>query len=185
MLGNCASHELSLASGAPDGHRVPASPNAGWWPCQQGSYATSGFEHQVAVVSRDLACNPRPRNNGPARRQSGAAKSWFEHQVAVVSRDLAYKPRPRNNGPARRQSGAAKSWFERPVGLRPAAGNPTAPATLSPGTPFPTRIAQPWGYSSAQGHCPNPCLYPYPSSIRVETDGSDQRGHTTGERPRP
>ncbi len=61
MLGNCASHELSLASGAPDGHRVPASPNVGWWPCQQGSYATSGFEHQVAVVSRDLACNPRPR----------------------------------------------------------------------------------------------------------------------------
>ena len=60
---------------------------------------------------------------------------------------------------------------------------PTAPATLSLGNPVPTRIAEPWGYSSAQGHCPNPYLYPYPSSIRVESDRGDGRGHTTGERP--
>ncbi len=49
-------------------------------------------------------------------------------------------------------------------------------------TPPSTRIVQPWGYSSALGHCPSPQLYPYPSSIRSETvvdgGGSADRNNT-------
>ena len=74
----------------------------------------------------------------------------------------------------------------------PTQQHPTPPTASNPtqhhATPPNTRIVQPWGYSSALGHCPSPQLYPYPSSIRSETvvdgGGSADQNNTHDAPPR-
>ena len=100
------------------------------------------------------------------------------HEVSPCPETATYA---RINGNWRPFARRQQPRIAQPWGYSSAPGHCPNPAP--PGNLVPTRIAQPWEYSSAPGHYPNPYLYPYPSSIRVESDRGDGRGHTTGERP--
>ncbi len=105
-------------------------------------------------------------------------RSGFVRQVGVQtrSRRCTYGSRVQT-ATLQGESGSARatSVLTRHVGLLSDPGN------SADDDPVATRIVQPWGYSSAPGHCPSSYLYPYPSPIRVGTGGGDGRGHASGE----